>query len=132
MAQFKSYSRGFSRYSDLVLGGVFSSDLGHSVREVNLVKTASMVLGSILDSSNVEVAAGSGADAAKVLVWVNTTFDLEDIAVGETFTAVVAVRDVTLNRFRVVYADGSQIDDAGVEALEAKGLKVTEKVLVTS
>lgn len=132
MAQFKSYTRGFGRYSDLVLGGVFSSDLGHSVREVNLVKTATMVLGSLLTSANVEVAAGAGASAAKVLVWVNTTFDLEDIAVGETFTAVVAVRDVTLNRFKVVYSNGSQIDDAGVEALEAKGLKVTEKVLVTS
>lgn len=130
MAFFKSYSRGFSRYSDLVLGNVLSSDLGHCVREMNLVKTDSMVLGSVLTSAGVEAA--SAADAALVLVWTDVTFDISDVATGETFTAVVAKRGLTLNRFRVVYSDGSLIDDAGVDALEEVGLKLTAKVLVTS
>ncbi len=130
MATFKTYSRGFGRYSDLVLGNVFSSDLGHCVREVNLVKTATMKLGSVLTAAGVEAAAA--ADAATVLVWTDVTFDIADVPVGETFTAVVAKRDLTLNRFKVVYSDGSLIDDDGVAALEALGLKVTGKVLVTA
>lgn len=130
MATFKTYSRGFGRYSDLVLGNVFSSDLGHCVREINLVKTASMKLGSVLTAAGVEAA--SAADAATVLVWTDVTFDIADVPVGETFTAVVAKRDLTLNRFKVVYSDGSLIDDDGVAALEALGLKVTGKVLVTA
>ncbi len=130
MATFKSYTRSFGRYSDLVLGNVFSSDLGHCVREINLVKTASMKLGSVLTAAGVEAA--SAADAATVLVWTDVTFDIADVPVGETFTAVVAKRDLTLNRFKVVYSDGSLIDDDGVAALEALGLKVTGKVLVTA
>lgn len=130
MATFKTYSRGFGRYSDLVLGNVFSSDLGHCVREINLVKTASMKLGSVLTAAGVEAA--SSNDAATVLVWTDVTFDIADVPVGETFTAVVAKRDLTLNRFKVVYSDGSLIDDAGVAALEEVGLKLTAKVLVTS
>jgi len=130
MATFKTYSRGFGRYSDLVLGNVFSSDLGHCVREINLVKTASMQLGSVLTAAGVEAA--SSNDAATVLVWTDVTFDIADVPVGETFTAVVAKRDLTLNRFKVVYSDGSLIDDAGVAALEEVGLKLTAKVLVTS
>jgi len=130
MATFKTYSRGFGRYSDLVLGNVFSSDLGHCVREINLVKTASMQLGSVLTAAGVEAA--SANDAATVLVWTDVTFDIADVPVGETFTAVVAKRDLTLNRFKVVYSDGSLIDDAGVAALEEVGLKLTAKVLVTS
>ncbi len=130
MATFKTYSRGFGRYSDLVLGNVFSSDLGHCVREINLVKTATMQLGSVLTAAGVEAAAAG--DAATVLVWTDVTFDIADVPVGETFTAVVAKRDLTLNRFKVVYSDGSLIDDAGVAALEEVGLKLTAKVLVTS
>jgi len=130
MATFKTYSRGFGRYSDLVLGNVFSSDLGHCVREINLVKTATMQLGSVLTAAGVEAAAAG--DAATVLVWTDVTFDIADVPVGETFTAVVAKRDLTLNRFKVVYSDGSLIDDAGVAALEEVGLKLTATVLVTS
>ena len=89
-----------------------------------------MKLGSVLTAAGVEAAAA--ADAATVLVWTDVTFDIADVPVGETFTAVVAKRDLTLNRFKVVYSDGSLIDDDGVAALEALGLKVTGKVLVTA
>lgn len=117
-------------YSDLVLGHVFSSDLGHCFREVNLVKTATMKLGSVLKADNTEAAAA--ADAVKVLVNTNALFGIDDVAVGETFTAVVAVRDVTLNRYKVVYSNGNPIDDAGVAALEAHDLKATAKIVFTS
>ncbi|BBK09287.1 putative decoration protein [Klebsiella phage 05F01] len=117
-------------YSDLVLGGVISTDLGHSFREVNLVKTATMKLGSVLSASNVEAA--SSADADKVLVWTNAMFSIDDVPVGDTFTAVAAVRDVTLNRYLCVYSSGDAVDDAGVLALEERGLKLTAKILATS
>lgn len=114
----------------LVLGGVFSSDLGHCVRDINLVKTATMRIGSVLKADNTEAA--SAADAVKVLLWTDALFSIDDVAVGETFTAVVGVRDLTLNRFAVYYSDGSLIDDAGVAALETHDLKLTEKVVFTS
>lgn len=114
----------------LVLGGVFSSDLGHCVREVNLVKTATMRIGSVLKADNTE--ATSSANAVKVLLWTDALVSINDVAVGQTFTAVVGVRDLTLNRFAVYYSNGSLIDDAGVAALETRGLKLTEKVVSTS
>lgn len=114
----------------LILGGVFSSDLGHCVREVNLVKTATMRIGSVLKADNTEAA--NSANAVKVLLWTDALVSINDVAVGQTFTAVVGVRDLTLNRFAVYYSNGSLIDDAGVAALETRGLKLTEKVVSTS
>lgn len=119
-------------FGNLVLGGVFSSDLGHGVREVTLVKTATMKIGSILKADNTEAAVADAADAAKVLIWTDALFSIEDVAVGASFTAVVAVRDLTLNRFATLYTNGTAIDDAGVAALEALGLKLTEKVVFNS
>lgn len=130
MAKGITLSNSRQEFGHLVLGGVFSSDLGHCVREVNLVKTATMKIGSILKADNTE--AESAADAAKVLIWTDALFGIDDVAVGDTFTAVVGVRDLTLNRFAVYYKDGSLVDDAGVAALETHDLKLTEKVVFTS
>ena len=117
-------------FGHLVLGGVFSSDLGHCVREVNLVKTDTMKIGSVLTATNTEAAAAG--TAVKVLLWTDALFGIDDVATGDTFTAVVGVRDLTLNRFAVYYSNGDLIDDAGVAALETHDLKLTEKVVFTS
>lgn len=130
MATGISLSNYRQEFGHLVLGGVFSSDLGHCVREVNLVKTATMKIGSVLKADNTEAAAA--ADAVKVLLWTDALFGIDDVAVGDTFTAVVGVRDLTLNRFAVYYSNGNLIDDAGVAALETHDLKLTEKVVFTS
>lgn len=130
MAKGITLSNSRQEFGHLVLGGVFSSDLGHCVREVNLVKTATMKIGSVLKADNTETAAA--ADAAKVLLWTDALFGIDDVAVGDTFTAVVGVRDLTLNRFAVFYSNGNLIDDAGVAALETRDLKLTEKVVFTS
>ena len=130
MATGISLSNYRQEFGHLVLGGVFSSDLGHCVREVNLVKTATMKIGSVLTAANVESAAAG--TAVKVLLWTDALFGIDDVAVGDTFTAVVGVRDLTLNRFAVYYSNGDLIDDAGVAALETHDLKLTEKVVFTS
>ena len=130
MATGISLSNYRQEFGHLVLGGVFSSDLGHCVREVNLVKTATMRIGSVLGADNTEAAAAG--DAVKVLLWTDALFGIDDVAVGDTFTAVVGVRDLTLNRFAVYYKNGNLIDDAGVAALETHDLKLTEKVVFTS
>lgn len=132
MAKGITLSNSRQEFGHLVLGGVFSSDLGHCVREVNLVKTATMKIGSILKADNTEAAKAEAADAAKVLIWTDALFGIDDVAVGDTFTAVVGVRDLTLNRFAVYYKDGFLVDDAGVAALETHDLKLTEKVVFTS
>lgn len=130
MATGISLSNYRQEFGHLVLGGVFSSDLGHCVREVNLVKTATMKIGSVLQADNTEATAAAGA--VKVLLWTDALFGIDDVAVGDTFTAVVGVRDLTLNRFAVYYKNGNLIDDAGVAALETHDLKLTEKVVFTS
>lgn len=101
MATGISLSNYRQEFGHLVLGGVFSSDLGHCVREVNLVKTATMKIGSVLQADNTEATAAAGA--VKVLLWTDALFGIDDVAVGDTFTAVVGVRDLTLNRFAVYY-----------------------------
>lgn len=115
-------------YSDLVLGYVMGSDIGHAFREVSLTMTATLQFGSVLTSGLVESAAAATADT--VFVWADQPFGLDAVPVGTSFRAVVAKQDATLNRYLVVYSDGSAIDDAGVVALEAKGLKLTNKVLL--
>ena len=132
MAKGITLSNSRQEFGHLVLGGVFSSDLGHCVREVNLVKTATMKIGSILKADNTEAAKADAASAVKVLIWTDALFGIDDVAVGDTFTAVVGVRDLTLNRFAAYYSDGSLVDDAGVAALETHDLKLTEKVVFTS
>ena len=117
-------------YSDLVLGGVYSSDEGVGKREVNLTKTDTMQIGSVVDSSGVETA--TAADAYGVLVSSGALFSLDDVATGDVFTGVVIKAGFTLNRFLVVDTSGEPISDEMAEALEAKGLKLTNKVLFTS
>lgn len=117
------------RYSDIVLGYVMGSDIGHAFREVTLTKEDGMILGSILAEDLTVAADATAADT--VFVWTDAgAFGLANIATGQKFRAVIAKRDVTLNRYLLVYKDGSAIDDAGVDALEDLGLKVTDKVLL--
>ncbi len=118
-------------YSDIVLGYVNSTDIGYCFREMVLTKTDTMVLGSVLNADGVE-AAGAG-DAEVVLTWTDAMLgDFDMIETGEQFAAVVAKTGATLNRYKLVYSSGDLIDDAGVAALEAKGLKVTNKVVPTT
>ena len=131
MAKAYGFTNDFQHdYSDLVLGGAVSTDLGVGKREVNIVKTATLKIGSVLKADGTE--ATSAADAYGVLVNANLVFGLNDLAVGDEFTGVVVKAGHTLNRFLVVDTTGAAIGDDFVEALEAKGLKLTEKVLFTS
>ena len=118
------------QYSDLVLGGVLSTDLGTGKKEATLTKTATMNIGSVIASDLTE--ATSAAEADSVLVFTDAAFTIDDVAVGEQFTGVLLKRFYTLNRFLVVDTTGEAVGDDYVEALEAKGLKLTEKVLFTS
>ena len=116
------------KYSDLVLGYVMGSDIGHAFREVTLTKTATLQFGSVIAADGTEATNAAAADT--IFVWTDeAAFGFENIPVGQTFKAVVAKRDVTLNRDLVFYSNGNAIDDAGVAALDAKGLKLTNKVL---
>ena len=117
-------------YSDLVLGGVFSSDLGTGKKEANLVKTDTMQMGSVIAADLTE--ATSAADADSVLVFTDAVFTIDDVATGEEFTGVLIKNSYTLNRYLVVDTTGEAVSDEYVAALEAKGLKLTDKVLFTS
>lgn len=129
----KAYSVGGAErfhFSDLVLGYVDSTDIGYPFRELTLTKTETLQVGSVIAADGSEAAAAGDAFGVFVRAGLNVT--LADLEVGEEFTGVVVVDAATLNRYRIFYSNGNPIDDAGAAALEAKGIKVTDKLLKTS
>lgn len=117
-------------YSELVLGYVMSSDIGYCFREVELVMTDTLKFGSVLAENLTEIAdAGDSDNSEFVFVWADQPFGLDVIPAGTAFRGVVVKTGVTLDRRKVVYSDGTAINNAAVEALEVNGLKLTDKVL---
>lgn len=118
-------------YSDIVLGKVDSSDQGYSFLEMPIEFVAGLKAGMIVNAAGEPIAAAAAADAFGVI----TDRDLvpaydapRDFVVGTTYNFVVAVRGLTLNKFKLFFADGTTaINDAAIAALEAKGLKITDK-----
>lgn len=118
-------------YSDIVLGKVDSSDQGYSFLEMEITYSAGLKAGMIVKSDGTLAATADAADAFGVI----TDRDLvpaytmpRPFVVGEKYKFVVAVRGLTLNKFKLFFADGTTaINAAAIAALEAKGLKITDK-----
>jgi len=118
-------------YSDIVLGKVDSSDQGYSFLEMPIEFVAGLKAGMIVNADGEPIAAGAAADAFGVI----TDRDLvpayeptRELVVGTTYNFVVGVRGLTLNKFKLFFADGTTaINAAAIAALEAKGLKITDK-----
>ena len=115
-------------YSDLVLGSVVSSDLGYSVEEVSVTWAANMAAGALLKADGTWAAIADAATVSSVLIDARVTREAQDFVVGTVYKLVVAKRALTLNKSLLKFSDGF-IDAAGVTALEAKGIKVTDKVV---
>ncbi|QGZ16291.1 putative head stabilization/decoration protein [Erwinia phage Hena1] len=118
-------------YSDLVLGKVDSSDQGYSFLEMPIVFAATTKAGIIVNASGAPVAAADAATAYGVI----TDRDLypaydapREFVVGTTYNLVVGVRGLTLNQGKIFFADGTTVINAAAKAaLEARGLKITDK-----
>lgn len=118
-------------YSDLVLGKVDSSDQGFSFLEMPIVYAATIRAGMIVNASGAPVATADAATAYGVI----TDRDLypsydapREFVVGTTYNFVVGVRGLTLNQGKIFFADGTTaINAAAKTALEARGLKITNK-----
>lgn len=118
-------------YSDIVLGKVDSSDQGYSFLEMDIEYVAGLKAGMIVNADGELVATADAATAFGVI----TDRDLvpaydapREFVVGTTYRFVVAVRGLTLNKFKLFFADGTTaINAAAITALEAKGLKITDK-----
>jgi len=115
-------------YSDLVLGKVDSSDLGYSVEEVSVTWADDMTCGALLKADGTWAVAADAADVASVLIDARVLRESQDFVVGTQYKLVVAKRAMTLNKNLLKYSDAA-INAAGVTALEAKGLKITDKVV---
>lgn len=115
-------------YSDLVLGTVVSSDLGYSVEEVSVTWAANMAPGALLKADGTWAAIADAATVSSVLIDARVTREAQDFVVGTVYKLVVAKRALTLNKNLLKFSDGA-INTAGVAALEAKGIKVTDKVV---
>lgn len=118
-------------YSDLVLGKVDSSDQGFSFAEMPVVYAATVKAGTIVNATGAPVAVADAATAYGVI----TDRDLypaytptRGFTVGQTYPLVVGVRGLTLNQKKIFFADGTTaINAAAKTALEARGLKITDK-----
>ena len=118
-------------YSDIVLGKVDSSDQGYSFLEMEITYSAGLKAGMIVKADGTLAATGDAASAFGVI----TDRDLvpaysapRPFVVGQKYNFVVAVRGLTLNKFKLFFADGTTaINAAAIAALEAKGLKITDK-----
>lgn len=125
-------------YSDIVLGRVVAfGDTGWNFKEVNMTFAKTLVAGLLVKKDGTPVA--SATDAAdiygvlvdrKVLPGV-TVWTGASPQAGEVVPMVLAVQGLTLNAFKLVYADGEVIDEAGIDVLEAKGNQVTKHIVGT-
>lgn len=118
-------------YSDIVLGKVDSSDQGYSFLEMEITYSEGLKAGMIVKADGTLAATADAASAFGVI----TDRDLvpaydapREFVVGTKYNFVVAVRGLTLNKFKLFFADGTTaINAAAIAALEAKGLKITDK-----
>lgn len=133
-------------YSDIVLGRVVAfGDTGWNFKEVPMAFLATdadedsataLFAGLLVDKDGEPVAAATAAaDIYGVLVdrkvLPGVTQFTGVFAPGEKVPMVLAVRGLTLNAFKVKYADGSAIDQAGIDVLEAKGNLLTKHIVGT-
>ena len=115
-------------YADLVLGVVEASNIGYSVEEVSVTWAASMAAGALLKADGTGAAIAEAASVAYVLIDARVTREAQDFVVGTQYKLVAAERALTLNKNLLKFRDGA-INAAGVTALEAKGIKVLDKVV---
>tara|TARA_R110002153_G_scaffold267599_1_gene431831 strand:+ start:102 stop:452 length:351 start_codon:yes stop_codon:yes gene_type:complete len=84
---------------------------------VTVVWTATMQNGSILDDSNVEIAALGAANGTKVINDASEAY--KDHQVGDTVAINVAVQGCVFNSSALTYSDGAAVP-ANLTALAAK------------
>lgn len=123
--------------SDVVLGGVQSSDLGYSVEEVTVTIAAGMSMGSVLEATSVAgkytwVATATVADANAILIDTRAEGYEETLPDGDHIL-VVAKRGTTANKTLLnfsgtVTAPNQEIAFAAFEVAGAN--KVTDKFVV--
>lgn len=123
--------------SDVVLGGVQSSDLGYSVEEVTVTIAAGMNMGSVLESTSVAgkytwVDTANIANANAILIDPRAEGYEETLPDGD-HTLVVAKRGTTANKTLLnfsgtVTAPNQEIAFAAFEVAGAN--KVTDKFVV--
>jgi hypothetical protein len=119
-------------YSDIVLGKVDSSDQGYSFLEMEITYSAELKAGMIVKSDGTLAATADAASAFGVITdrdLVTSSYTMpRPFVVGQKYNFVVAVRGLTLNKSKLFFADGTTaINAAAIAALEAKGLKITDK-----
>ncbi|AFH21170.1 head decoration [Cronobacter phage CR3] len=130
-------------YSDIVLGRVVAfGDTGWNFKEVDMTFIASdadadsktaLFAGMLVGEDGTPATAAADVFGVlvdrKVLPGVDHYIGVFEP--GEKVPMVLAVRGLTLNQLKLKYADGSDIDAAGIKALEAQGNQVTDKIVGT-
>ena len=126
------------KYSDIVLGRVIpGGDSGWNFEEVLIPWSDDLVAGTVYKRDGTPLATGDEATLAfgvlvdrKVLPGVEQFVDTLDV--DTPVPHVLAVRGVTLNFYKLKFADGTQITDTVANALELNGSnQVTKHVVGT-
>lgn len=117
-------------YSDIVLGKTDSSDQGYSFLEMEITYAETLKAGMLVKIDGTPAAAADAANVYGVLLdrdLLNGVVPREAYTVGQKYKFVVGVRGLTLNKTRLVFADGTTvITDPAIAALHDKGIKVTD------
>lgn len=113
--------------SDLLLGSVQASDIGHCFVEKLMTMTDTLRRGSVLDFKGQEISSDQPEDAYFVLITIPGSNGKEGITNGTKFMAVLAWRGATLAKRNMYLTDG-EVTDEVVKVLEKRGLKVSTKV----
>lgn len=106
---------------DLIVLNCVKSELsGFTHKTVDVVTSATLKNGSVLDEDGVELAAAGATGAALVID--DLDMRVNQYADGTTISVAVVVTGCILNEPKVVFSDAA-LDADGKGALEAKGLR---------
>ncbi|AUR92127.1 hypothetical protein NVP1170O_014 [Vibrio phage 1.170.O._10N.261.52.C3] len=104
----------------IVLNCVKSELSGWTHKTIDVVTSATLKNGSVLDDAGVELAVAGAAGAALVID--DLDMRVNQYADGTTISVAVVVTDCVLNEPKVEFSDAA-LDATGKAALEAKGLR---------
>ena len=116
-------------HSDLFLGIVDSTDAGFSFEDKLVTHAAGMKAGALIKADGTWAAPADAANIYGILGDIRYLEPVDpELVVGQQYTARVGVRSLTAYKNLLKYNTGAVIDTAGINTLNAKNIKVTDKV----
>lgn len=115
-------------YSDLVLGEVVATNPAFNCDEMTVTWVTGMKPGALIKADGTWAAAADAASVVGVVVDVKALNLTGELVTTTTYKMAVGKRGLILNKNLLKFSDAA-INAAGIAALEAKAIKVTDRVI---